>query len=301
MLMDGDEGDGSGGGGVAEAFDHAGAGQAVGAGGAGLFGLDQFAVARAGMVARGDEPVAVGALVDAGDAAALGGGVEDAEDALRAHADAADHPGGQRGVGGVVRDQPAEQAVAGAEARIVALREHQNPGARVGFCFPFSGFCPEVAVGIGAGDAQDQHRRQGARGADLPAFALQQALVGHVGEKAFQLDLGRAFQAEGAGDVALAGLAGIVADEGEDLLGGGHGAHASPPSMAARGRHRENARPASGGRRRRRNRCMQPVCIPYASCTYNSAGRFDAVGAGSAVAGGAIPARAHCEVPAAGA
>ena len=46
--------------------------------------------------------------------------VVDADDAARAHADAADHPGGERSSGAVGGSHPAEQPVAGAERRVVA-------------------------------------------------------------------------------------------------------------------------------------------------------------------------------------
>ena len=224
VLVDGDQRDRLRGRGVAEAGDDAGARQAVGAGGADLLGLDQLAVAGAGAVAGADQPVAVGLLVDRGDAAAALGVVVDAEHALGAHADAADHPGGERGLGAVERGHPAEQAVAGAERGVVLAGEHQD--ARGGaVALPLGGLGPEVAGVVGAGDAEHQHRRQVAGGGVAAAALLHQAVAGHLGEQLLQLDLGGALQPEGAGDLALAGLGRVVAEPGEDLVGAGEVVH----------------------------------------------------------------------------
>ena len=83
VLVDGDEGDGPGGAGIAQAGDDAGAGKTESAFRTSLFRFDEFAVARASGIARADLPFLVGALVDRKDAAAFGGGAEDADDAAR--------------------------------------------------------------------------------------------------------------------------------------------------------------------------------------------------------------------------
>ncbi len=244
VLVDGDQRDRLRGRGIAQAGDDAGAGQAVAAGLADLVGLDQFTVAGAAAVAGADLPVAVAALVDGGDAAAGFALVIDADHPLRPHADAADDARGERGVRAVEHGHPAEQAVAGAERRVVAAGEDADP--RHLAAVALGGLGPEVAVAVGAGDPEHQHRRQGALGADLAAALLELALVGHPGEQLFQLDLGGALQTEGAGDLALAGLGRVLAQEGEDLVGRRQAVH--PPHLA-RGRRRRHGKnsPGRGG------------------------------------------------------
>ena len=255
VLVDGDQRDRPRGRGVAEAGDDAGARQAVAAGRAGLLGLDELAVAGAAGVAAGDQPVAVGLLVDGGDAAALGGVVEDAEDAARTHADAADDAGGQRLL---AVEQAAEQTVAGAEGGVVAAGADQDArGGGVGL--PLGGLGPEVAGGVGAGDAEDEDRGQRAGGADVAATLLDRAVAGEAGEGLLELDFRGALQAEGAGDLALARLAGVVAQEGEDLVVGGEAVHRpalargaggvmSPPGGAGRSAWPAGDAPSSGRR-----------------------------------------------------
>ena len=244
VLVDRDQRHRPRGGGVAEARDDAGAGQAVAAGRTDLLGLDQFAVAGAGAVGGRDHPVAVGALVDGGDPAAGLGVVIDADDPLRPHADAADHPGGEGGVGTLERGHPTEQPVAGAERGIVAAGEDLDARGRA-VAFPVGGFGPEVAVGVGAGHPEHEDRRQFALRADLAAALLELALAGHAGEELLELDLGRALQAEGAGDLALAGLRRVVAQEGEDVVGGGKPCHGRLLARGGDGRHWENAAQSS--------------------------------------------------------
>ena len=82
---------------------------------------------------------------------------------------------------------------------------------------PFGGLGPEVALRVGAGDAQDEDGGKRAFGADAAALLLDLARGGHLGEEAAELDLGRALEAEGAGDVAPGGLGRVLAQEGEDL------------------------------------------------------------------------------------
>ena len=101
---------------------------------------------------------------------------------------------------------------------VVAAGADQDARRRA-LALPLGRLGPEVAVGVGAGDAQHQHRRQLALRADAAAALLEQAVAAHLGEELLQLGLGGALEPEGAGDLALAGLAGIVAQQGEDSSG----------------------------------------------------------------------------------
>ena len=253
VLVDGDERDRLRRRRVAQPGHHAGLRQAVGAGGAELLGLDQLALAGAGAVPGGDVPVAVGALVDGGDAATRLGGVIDADDPPRPHADAADDPGGERRLGVVDGRQPPEQPVAGAEAGVVAAGEDQDPRRRA-FALPLGGLGPEVAHGVGAGDAQHQDRRQLAPGPHLPALLLDQTVAGHVCEQRLQRRAGRPLQPEGARDLALAGQRRVVAQEGEDLVARRQSAHpagdfnrASAPRAEGDGVERQQPHLVRGG------------------------------------------------------
>ena len=272
VLVDGDERDCLRRGGVAEAGDDPGAGQAVASGGAGLLGLDQFAVAGAGAVGGGDLPVAVGLLVDGGDAAAGLAVVVDAEHALGAHADAADHAGGERSVGAFQRRHPAEQAVAGAERGVVAAGEDLDArGRNVGV--PLGGLGPEVAVGVGAGDAQHEDGGKRSLRADLAAALFKQAVAGHAREELLELDLGRALEAKGAGDLALAGLGRVVAQEGEDVVGRGEWGHGRLLARARDGRHRKMrgaAGQSGGGAADRRSISARWRCMARKACQSRS-------------------------------
>ncbi len=227
VLVDGDQRDRPRRGGVAEPRDNARARQSVTPRGAELLGLDELAFSGAGAVGGGDEPVAVGALVDGGDATATLCLVEDADDALRPHADAADHPGSERGIRRVESGHPPEQAVARAEGGVVAAGEYLDARRRP-LAVPVGRLGPEVALGVGAGDPQHQNGRQLALRPHPALALLQEAVAAHAGEELLQLDLGGPLETEGAGDLALAGLRGVLAQEGEDLVGGReavHGAH----------------------------------------------------------------------------
>ena len=237
VLVDGDERDRARRRGVAEARDHPRLRQAVAARIADLLGLDQLALARPGAVAVRHQPVAVGALVDGGDAAAALALVVDADDPPRAHADAADHPGGERRLGSVHRRHPPEKPVAGAQRRVVAAGEDQDARRRA-FALPFRRLRPEIALGIRAGGAQDEDGRKRALGPDPAALPFELARLGHLGEQPLELDLGRPLEPEGAGDVAPGRQRGVVAQEGEDVVGRGEAVHRPP---LARGRCRRQS------------------------------------------------------------
>ena len=66
-------------------------------------------------------------------------------------------------------------------------------------------------------------RGQGARLVQLLAALLDRALIGEVAQHALQFGAIGILQTEGARDLARAGFAGMVLDEGEQLLAGGEG------------------------------------------------------------------------------
>ncbi len=242
VLVDGDQRDRARRPRVAEARDDARPRQAVAAGRAELFGLDQFALARTGAVAVSDLPVAVGALVDGGDAAARLAFVVDADDPPRPHADAADHPGGQRRLLVLGGHHAAEQPVAGTQCGIVAAGAQQD-ARRGALALPLGRLGPEVARRVGAGDPHQHDGRQCALRADLAAALLDRALAGHLRQHLLQLGARRALEPEGARDVALAGDGRVLAQECEKLILGGKPAHRPALARPPGARHGENAHP----------------------------------------------------------
>ena len=199
VLVDGDQRDRFRRRRIAEARDDLRARQAVAAGAAHLLGLDQFALARAGAVAGLDPPVAVGPLVDGGDAAAGFALVVDADHPRRPHADAADHPGGERRVGTVEPRscRPSSRSPApsaGSSRRVRIWMRGAAPRASHS-----AGSAQRSPSASDAGDAQHQHRRQVAGGADAAAAFLERPVAGHLGEHPLQLDLGRALEARRRG------------------------------------------------------------------------------------------------------
>ena len=66
-------------------------------------------------------------------------------------------------------------------------------------------------------------RGQGAGVMQLLAAALDAAFVGQFAQHALERGAVGVLQPEGAGDLARADLAGLLADEGEDLFLGGEG------------------------------------------------------------------------------
>ena len=235
VLVDGDERDRARRGGVAEAGDDAGARQAVAAALADLLGLDQLALAGAGAVAGRDLPVAVGALVDGGDAAAGLARVVDADDPPRPHADAADDPGGERGVGAVERQSCAR----------AGGRRRRGAGSSRRARTRMRGAAPSASHSAGSAQrspsASAPVTRSTSTGGRSPCgrtrrrLLLEQAVAAICGEELLQLDLGRALQPEGAGDVALGGLAGLSRRKARISSGVGR-RFMAPPLARGRGR-----------------------------------------------------------------
>ena len=64
----------------------------------------------------------------------------------------------------------------------------------------------ELAMGIALDDLEHGHGRQHARALELAARARDQPVIGHIAQQLFQSDAVAAFDAEGARDLALAGL-----------------------------------------------------------------------------------------------
>ena len=90
MLVDRDQANRLGRGGVAQARHDPRAGQAHATLGPGALGFDQLAILGAVHICRADDPLLVCTLVDGHDAPALGALAEDAQHALRVGADTAD-------------------------------------------------------------------------------------------------------------------------------------------------------------------------------------------------------------------
>ena len=201
----------------------------------GLLGLDELALAGAGAVAGRDPPVAVGALVDRGDAAAGLACVIDADHALRPHADAADGQGGQRRLGGlssgIRRPSSRSPAPSAGSSRRVQTRIRGAPPRP-----PIPRLGPEVALGVRAEHPQHEDRRERARRPNWRRLRFSIWPRGHPARSRFSSTLAAPL-AEGAGDLALAGLAGVVAQEGEDFVLVRQAVHAWLPSTAVGRRH----------------------------------------------------------------
>ena len=93
----------------------------------------------------------------------------------------------------------------------------------MGVLVPFGRRRDQLAVAVAAGDVGERHGRQGAGVMQLLALGFDAAFVGQFAQHALQLDAAVVLQIEGAGDLARADLAGLVADEGEDFFLAGEG------------------------------------------------------------------------------
>ena len=76
---------------------------------------------------------------------------------------------------------------------------------------------------IARGDVGEDGGGQGAGVMQLLAARLDRAVVGEVAQHALELGAHGVLEAEGAGDLAGADLAGPLADEGENVSLGGKG------------------------------------------------------------------------------
>src|SRR6516225_1194816 len=82
---------------------------------------------------------------------------------------------------------------------------------------------PATSLGIARGDVGDHDGGQGPGVMQLLAAALDAAGVGEFAQHAFERGAVGVLEAEGAGDLAGADLAGLLADEGEEVVFGGKG------------------------------------------------------------------------------
>ena len=153
-------------------------------------------------------------------------GAEDAEQAALLARQALDRLGlvaVAEDVGVLEPRQPRQDAVALAErglgrAAPAARGQHQRAGALALGRVPDGGLGDQLAVLVAGDDLQ--HRDGGQLPALLEALAVagEQALLGHLGEQGLERDAVAALDAEGARDLALAGLGGGGAQIVEDLL-----------------------------------------------------------------------------------
>ena len=81
----------------------------------------------------------------------------------------------------------------------------------------------QVAVGVARGDVGQDGGGQGAGVVQFLAALLDRAVVGQFAQQALELGAHGVLEAEGAGDLAGADLAGLLADEGENVSLGGEG------------------------------------------------------------------------------
>ena len=81
----------------------------------------------------------------------------------------------------------------------------------------------QLPVGIARGDVGEHDGGQGARVMQLLAAALDAAFVGEFAQHALERGAIGVLQAERARDLAGADLAGLLADEGEEVVFGGKG------------------------------------------------------------------------------
>ena len=86
---------------------------------------------------------------------------------------------------------------------------------------PHGGSGDEFAVGVAVGDLKHRHRRQDSWPRELTARAGDQPAIGHLAQQRLQGDAVAAFDAEGTGDLALAGVAGRSGKKVDDVLFGG--------------------------------------------------------------------------------
>ena len=88
---------------------------------------------------------------------------------------------------------------------------------------PFVGRGDEIAVGVARGDVGEHGRGQGAGVVQLLVALFHRAFVGEFAQHALELGAHGVLETEGAGDFAGADLAGLRANEGENVSFGGEG------------------------------------------------------------------------------
>jgi len=85
---------------------------------------------------------------------------------------------------------------------------------------PFSRHRDQFAFTVALGDVGDNKGGQGASGMQLAASLFETTFIGQVAQQALERDTVGVFEVEGAGDLAGANLAGLLADESEKLVFG---------------------------------------------------------------------------------
>ena len=119
-----------------------------------------------------------------------------------------------------------EHPVAGARSRpggaaAGARHQHGDEGRGPGFRIPLGRPRDQLAVAVAAAvDVGDDDRRQAPGLAQAGPVLLDRAVLLHLLDQALQLDLVRALDTEGLGDLALADLLRRLLDEGEHGLAG---------------------------------------------------------------------------------
>lgn len=229
VLVDRDEGDGLGGGGITQSIQYLGLRQAEAAA-AGLLGLDQLAVAGVQGVIAPDAPVLVLALVDGNDAAALSLFPENPQYFLGVGAELADQAGLVVGIAALDLGQAGEDAVALGHGRIGFGGAIQDLGGRP-LPLPIHGGGPLVALAVGGEDDQQRDGREFRGIAVAVAALLQRALGLELFQKPFEFNALIALDAKGLCDVALGREAGILGDPVQEVGLGGKRGHAPSGSM----------------------------------------------------------------------
>ena len=101
---------------------------------------------------------------------------------------------------------------------------HENFRRAAALLVPFGRHGDQFAVAVASGDVGGKHRRQFAgQMHGLAASPRDDAVIGKVAQDAFQFDAVGVLQPERAGDFTSAGLAGLRADECDDLVPGREG------------------------------------------------------------------------------
>ena len=227
---------------------------------------DQVAVLRVAAGAGGIASSRPSCFLSIGDepAAAVRQRAEDAEHALLGAVDDLDDAARVWRIGiAVVAGSPRPAAARGRRRRRLspggALARDVHADFRRGavrVLVPFGRHRDQFAVAVARGDVGDHDVRQGAGMMQLLAAALDRAFVGKLAQHALERGAVGILQAEGARDLAGADLAGLLADEGEEVVFGGSGrfgASAFHENESARTRYVQVGSPSAA---RWRTRCL---------------------------------------------
>ena len=153
-----------------------------------------------------------------------------AEDAERADLGLVDDLDDAAGIADVVLAGffDAEQRAVADAGDLAGLRlaRRRDPDFRhraVGVLVPFGRRGDQLAVVVAAGDVGQRDRRQRAGMMQLLALGFDVSFVGELAQHALELGAAFVLQIESAGDLTRADLAGLVANEGEDVFLAGEG------------------------------------------------------------------------------